>query len=113
MLHRPALVLWKNGYKTIPYNINNLHKPRTRIIVSPTRTFVVIGLEGEHLLPMERIPLTQTVQKGGCAAKVSATELRQILQRVTFPPAHTALLVDGGLFDDAAIYKVTDDLALV
>ena len=57
--------------------------------------------------------LTQTVQKGGCAAKVAATELRKILSQVQFPPAHPALMVDGGLFDDAAIYKVTDEVALV
>ncbi|WP_413585020.1 selenide, water dikinase SelD [Bdellovibrio sp. HCB274] len=61
----------------------------------------------------ETIALTQTVQKGGCAAKVAASELRKILQKVTFPKSHTALMVDGGLFDDAAIYKVTDDVAMV
>ncbi|WP_413575477.1 selenide, water dikinase SelD [Bdellovibrio sp. HCB290] len=61
----------------------------------------------------ESIALTQTVQKGGCAAKVAASELRKILQNVTFPKPHNELLVDGGLFDDAAIYKVTDDVAMV
>jgi len=61
----------------------------------------------------EKIALTQTVQKGGCAAKVAASELRQILQQVKFPPSHRELLVDGSLFDDAAIYKVSDDIALV
>jgi selenide,water dikinase len=61
----------------------------------------------------KKIALTQTVQKGGCAAKVAASELRRILQQVKFPTAHPALLVDGGLFDDAAIYKVSEDLALV
>lgn len=61
----------------------------------------------------EKIALTQTVQKGGCAAKVAASELRRILQQVKFPQAHPALLVDGGLFDDAAIYKVTEDIAMV
>lgn len=61
----------------------------------------------------KKINLTQTVQKGGCAAKVAASELRKILGQVKFPAAHPALLVDGGLFDDAAIYKVTDDVALV
>lgn len=60
-----------------------------------------------------KIALTQTVQKGGCAAKVAASELRQILQQVKFPVPHAALLVDGGLFDDAAIYKVTEEIALV
>lgn len=59
------------------------------------------------------IALTQTVQKGGCAAKVAASELRKILSQVRFPPKHDALMVDGGLFDDAAIYKVTDDVAMV
>lgn len=62
---------------------------------------------------MEKTALTQTVQKGGCAAKIAAAELREILTHVKFPPAHPELLVDGGLFDDAAIYRVTDDLALV
>ncbi|NUM88012.1 MAG: selenide, water dikinase SelD [Bdellovibrionales bacterium] len=57
--------------------------------------------------------LTQSVAKGGCAAKVAATELRRILSRVKFPPSHRDLLVDGGLFDDAAIYQVKPDLALV
>ena len=59
------------------------------------------------------IELTQTVQKGGCAAKVAASELRKILGRVRFPPLHDSVLIDGGLFDDAAIQKVSEDLALV
>lgn len=61
----------------------------------------------------EKIALTQTVQKGGCAAKVAAATLRQILQQVSFPPAHAALIVDGRHFDDAAIYKITEEIALV
>ena len=55
---------------------------------------------------MEKIKLTQSVQKGGCAAKVAASELRKILAQVRFPPRDENLLVDGDLFDDAAIYKV-------
>lgn len=61
----------------------------------------------------EKITLTQTVQKGGCAAKVAATELRRILQQVSFPAAHPALMVDGRYFDDAAIYKISETTALV
>lgn len=57
--------------------------------------------------------LTQTVKKGGCAAKVSATELRSILSQVRFPAKDSSCLVDGSLMDDAAIYQVTPDLALV
>jgi selenide,water dikinase len=59
------------------------------------------------------IRLTQTVQKGGCAAKVSALELRKILSNVRFPARPSELLVDGAHFDDAAIYQVSEDMALV
>lgn len=62
---------------------------------------------------MTEIKLTQTVQKGGCAAKIAASELRKILSQVQFPPADGNLLVDAGLFDDAAIYKVNEEIALV
>ncbi|ABI59896.1 MULTISPECIES: selenide, water dikinase SelD [Nitrosomonas] len=61
----------------------------------------------------EKIALTQTVQKGGCAAKVAATTLHRILQQVRFPAAHSALMVDGRYFDDAAIYKINEQTALV
>lgn len=60
-----------------------------------------------------KILLTQTVQKGGCAAKVEAKELRNILNLVSFPKAHSELIVDGRYFDDAAIYQINSDLALV
>ena len=63
--------------------------------------------------PLKNLKLTQTVQKGGCAAKVAASELRQILSQVRFPPQDSKVLVDGGLFDDAAVYQVSEDLALV
>lgn len=59
------------------------------------------------------VRLTQTVQKGGCAAKVPAAELRKILAQLRFPAKPKELLVDGSYFDDAAIYRVTDDTALV
>lgn len=61
----------------------------------------------------QAIRLTQTVQKGGCAAKVAAHELRSILAQVKFPPKGSDVLVDGGLMDDAAIIAVTPNRALV
>lgn len=57
--------------------------------------------------------LTQTVQKGGCAAKVAATSLRKILSQVRFPENDSQVLVDGALFDDAAIYRISETQALV
>ena len=62
---------------------------------------------------MQNIKLTQTVQKGGCAAKVAASELKLILNQVTFPKAHKELIVDGSTMDDAAIYKINNELSLV
>lgn len=59
------------------------------------------------------IRLTQTVQKGGCAAKVAASELRKILASVRFPPAPPELLIDGRHFDDASVHRLTSDMALV
>lgn len=64
-------------------------------------------------LPLEEIRLTQTVQKGGCAAKLAAAELRRLLQQVEFPPAPADLLIDGRNFDDASVQRLTPDLALV
>jgi len=60
-----------------------------------------------------KLKLTQTVQKGGCAAKVAASELRKILSLVQFPPKAKEVSVDGSSFDDAAIVLVNEQLALV
>lgn len=57
--------------------------------------------------------LTQTVMKGGCAAKVPAVILREILSGVEFPPKVEGLTVDGANFDDAAIYKISETHSLV
>jgi selenide,water dikinase len=62
---------------------------------------------------MENIRLTQSVQKGGCAAKVAATELRKILKQVRFPEAPPELKIDSGSFDDAAIFQISPELSLV
>ncbi len=57
---------------------------------------------------MTSIKLTQTVQKGGCAAKVAASELRSILSQVRFPPTPQNLVVGAQTFDDAAILNLKD-----
>lgn len=57
--------------------------------------------------------LTQTVKKGGCAAKVPAMILREILAGLTFPPTIPGVEIDGAHFDDAAIFKINDDVSLV
>jgi selenide,water dikinase len=59
------------------------------------------------------IRLTQTVQKGGCAAKISAEVLRETLGSLDFSSNDPAVLIDGRDFDDAGIYRISDELALV
>lgn len=59
------------------------------------------------------IKLTQTVKKGGCAAKVPAMLLREILSGVNFPPKIPGVLVDGNQFDDAAIFQIDENISLV
>jgi len=57
--------------------------------------------------------LTQTVQKGGCAAKISAEVLRETLGKLDLSSNDPNVLIDGKDFDDAGIYKITHDIALV
>jgi selenide,water dikinase len=62
---------------------------------------------------MTTIKLTQTVKKGGCAAKVPALILREILAGLKFPPNIPGVEVDGSDFDDAAIFRINDEISLV
>ncbi len=66
-----------------------------------------------NLQSPSKIRLTQTVKKGGCAAKVAAVELRKILANVPFPPAPPELTIDGRHFDDAAVYRVSQSVSMV
>ena len=57
--------------------------------------------------------LTKTTKKGGCAAKISAQELKNILSSVDFPPPRSELKISGACFDDAAIYQISQTQSLV
>jgi selenide, water dikinase len=57
--------------------------------------------------------LTQSVKKGGCAAKIPAIILREILAGIKFPPTIEGVKVDGALFDDAAIFELTPEISIV
>ena len=59
------------------------------------------------------IRLTQMTKKGGCAAKVPAAVLREVLRGVHFPPKIPEVIIDGEDFDDAAIIRVSDSTSLV
>lgn len=58
------------------------------------------------------IDLLTTVEYGGCSAKLSAKELDKLL--ASFPIFNDPnILVDNSLHDDAGVYKISDDLALI
>ncbi|UCE41186.1 MAG: selenide, water dikinase SelD [Candidatus Aminicenantes bacterium] len=68
---------------------------------------------GERLGDMpDNIPLTQFVENAGCASKINQTDLKIVLAGL---PAisNPKVLVSANTCDDAGVYKLTDDLALV
>jgi selenide, water dikinase len=58
------------------------------------------------------IRLTELSSCAGCAAKLGAAELRRVMERVS-PATNDRVLVGYGGSDDAGVYLVRDDLALV
>lgn len=58
------------------------------------------------------IRLTELSSCAGCAAKLGAAELRSVMERVS-PATNDRVLVGYGNGDDAGIYLLHDDLALV
>jgi selenide,water dikinase len=58
------------------------------------------------------IDLLNLVDQGGCSAKLSATELNKALADLP-KIAHENLLVDIDTHDDAGVYKIRDNFALV
>jgi selenide,water dikinase len=58
------------------------------------------------------IRLTELASCAGCAAKLGAAELRSVMERVS-PATDDRVLVGYGSSDDAGVYLLRDDLALV
>src|SRR5947208_2366423 len=58
------------------------------------------------------VKLTEWTSCGGCAAKWGASPLDTLLKTLAGTP-DGALLVGLAPFDDAAVYRLTDDLAIV
>jgi selenide, water dikinase len=60
----------------------------------------------------EPVRLTTTAKSAGCAAKLSPSILESILKRMP-PPNDPNLIVGFETSDDAAVYRLRDDLAIV
>ena len=50
---------------------------------------------------------------GGCTAKLGAGVLSRVLERLPKGPADPDLLIGYDSKDDAAVYKISDDVAIV
>jgi selenide, water dikinase len=61
---------------------------------------------------VETVPLTSLARAGGCAAKYAAARLEGLLAGLV-PAAHEDLLVGLDPADDAAVYRLDDERALV
>jgi selenide, water dikinase len=59
------------------------------------------------------VRLTAFASGGGCATKIAQPELNTILASLPLPAAVPDLLVGTQTIDDAAVYRLRDDLALV
>jgi len=59
-----------------------------------------------------KIDLLEMVEYGGCSAKISPRQLEEILKYLPLP-SDPNILVDIDTHDDAGVYRVNDDLALV
>jgi len=59
-----------------------------------------------------KFDLLSTVEAGGCSAKLSALKLAEVLKDIP-SPRHERLLVGVETHDDAGVYKLTDDIAII
>ena len=59
-----------------------------------------------------KIDLLQMVETGGCSAKISPKQLDEFLKYLPLP-SDPNILVDIDTHDDAGVYRVNDELALV
>jgi selenide, water dikinase len=62
--------------------------------------------------PVMPFDLLQTVEYGGCSAKLSPEQLAEVLKDLP-EIKHERLLVDISTHDDAGVWKLTDDIALI
>ena len=68
---------------------------------------------GERLEDMpEEVPLTKLVENAGCASKINQNDLKKVLSglpKITDP----RVLVNADTCDDAGVFKINDEFALV
>ena len=69
-------------------------------------------MAGGERSPAQRFRLTERSRAAGCAAKLGPAELSRVLGALP-RPSHPDLLVGTSTADDAGVFRLTPDLALV
>ncbi len=64
-------------------------------------------------MSVDKIKLTSYSTKGGCGCKIGPSDLQEVLRGLSFREPHPNLLVGLDTNDDAGVYRLNDDLALV
>ena len=68
--------------------------------------------ERPELMDLSQLKLTSLVRNPGCASKIAPGDLEQMLERL--PPVNDPAVISGlAAADDAAIYRISDNLCLV
>jgi len=62
---------------------------------------------------MEQVKLTSLSSKGGCGCKIGPADLQQVIRNLPAAEPDPNLLVGLDTSDDAGVYRLSDDLALV
>ncbi len=87
--------------------------PRQGCPCEVMRTSDICPCAGERLEnALENVALTQLVEKAGCASKIDQNDLKKVLAGLPYI-SHPNVLVGANSCDDAGVYKLSDDLALV
>ncbi len=61
---------------------------------------------------MEKFDLLSTVEQGGCSAKMPPQQLDELLKGLT-SETHPDLLIGAQMHDDASVWRVSDDVAII
>ncbi|WP_428408820.1 selenide, water dikinase SelD [Hyphococcus sp.] len=63
--------------------------------------------------PVSEPRLTSLAHGGGCGCKIAPNVLQEILSSMPAAATHVGLLVDAAKSDDAAVYRISDDAAVI
>jgi selenide,water dikinase len=95
---------------------HDLTRLKTDLQFSPINMQLDIEMEGWRWMTIQDVPpikLTSYSSKGGCGCKIGPGELSEVLRSIPASPHNPNLLVGIETSDDAGVYQLNAELALV